>query len=310
MDLNLVPFFLAIYRERSLTRSAEILGVSQPYVSSALRRLRAEYQDSLFIRKAHGVEPTVRAHAIAEKLEQAMSLMREAAAPEGGFDPAREERTFTLGMSDYCMAVIMPALYAELRRSAPGISIAIRHPGNEGARKALESDTFHLLLGNVQTPLGRTRQQQLFTEGFTALVDVKHPLANRNFGVDELNEYPALLTEGAGNEQWWEHPKIKMTGYAPKQVFSIPVFLGVSLLLRDSPLVCISSHRLSRMFKKAHPVTEVPLPFGEHRIAIRQFWHERWHADPAHRWLRHLIYTVCQDIEAAGPVMESWERSY
>lgn len=300
MDLNLLYVFKAIYREKNLTRAAECLGISPAGVSAALRRLRDEFDDSLFIRKAHGVEPTVRADAIAEKFGMALDLVEQARKPESAFDPAREERVFIVGMSDYSQAIILPLLLKALRQSAPGISIAARHTGGTSVRKTLDEGIFDLVIGNVITPLGRIRQQHLLTEAYIGVVAQTHPLANRKFDLQELNNYPALLTEAHGNQRWWEHPVIKTTGYIPEKVVSIPGFLGVSLLLLDSPLVCVTARRLSRIFTRAYPLREIPMPFDDQPIPIRQYWHERLHNDPAHRWLRQSIYNVCKTIEQSG----------
>src|SRR5690348_15837699 len=99
-------------------------------VSAALRRLRDEFQDDLFIRKAHGVEPTVRADAIAEKARQVLELVDQAKIPGYTFDPATEKRVVLIGMRDYSQAIILPSLLDILRQSAPGTSLAIRHTGN------------------------------------------------------------------------------------------------------------------------------------------------------------------------------------
>lgn len=298
MDLNLIYVFSAIYRERNLTRAADSLGMSPAGVSAALRRLRDEFQDTLFIRKSHGVEPTVRADAIAEKLRSAQELVEQARNPESLFDPARESRDFIVGMSDYSQAVILPRLLDTLRQAAPGINLAIRHTGNGAIRKTLEDGVFDLVVGNVTTPLGRTRQQQLLNDGFCGLVARGHPLADKDFTPDELNDYPALLTEAHGNERWWEHPLIKASGYAPKKLTSIPGFLGVPLLLLETPLVCVTARRLCAIFTRAYPLVEIPLPFASQPIPIRQYWHERHHNDPAHRWLRQTFYKVCQGIDS------------
>lgn len=297
MDLNLLQVFSAIYRERNLTRAAESLKMSTAGVSAALRRLRDEFQDTLFIRRPHGVEPTLRADAIAEKTRQVLELVNQAKMPGHTFDPATEKRVVVVGMSDYSQAIILPTLLKTLRQSAPGISLAIRHTGNRTIRKALEDDAFDLVIGNVITPLGRIRQQQILTEEFSGLVAQTHPLASRKFELSEINEYPALLTEAHGNERWWEHPLIKATGYHPAKIISIPGFLGVSLLLLDSKFICVTARRLSDIFTKAYPLKVIPMPFDNQPILIRQYWHERWHNDPVHRWLRQSIYNVCKSIE-------------
>jgi DNA-binding transcriptional LysR family regulator len=297
MDLNLLNVFIAIYRERNLTRAAERLGISPAGVSAALRRLRNEFGDTLFIRKAHGVEPTVRADAIAEKFGMALELVEQAKKPDRAFNPAQEDRAFVIGMSDYSQAIILPSLLRLLRESAPGISLAIRHTGGIPVRQSLDAGAFDLVIGNVIAPLGRIRQQHLLTEAFNGVVARTHPLASKTFEVEELNKYPALLTEAHGGERWWEHPMFKASGYAPNHVISIPGFLGVSLLLLDSPLVCVTTRRLSAIFTKVYPLAVIPLPFDEQPILIRQYWHERLHNDPAHRWLRQSVYQVCKALE-------------
>lgn len=303
MDLNLLYVFTSIYRELSLTRAAEHLGISTPGVSAALRRLRNEFQDPLFIRKSHGVEPTVRADIIAEKFGIALGLVEEAKRLDDHFSPAREERNFIIGMSDFAVTVILPHLLARLGKEAPGINLAIQHPGNQTVRNALEDSDVDLMIGHLTIPSPRIRQQQLLKESFRAVSAQNHPLAQRAFSPKELNDYPALLTEAHGNERWWECPSIKSKGYSPVQVFSLPDFLGLSMLLPGSPFICVTTNRLSRIALEHHPLTILPSPFDNLQVSIRQYWHERWHTDPGHRWLRQVIHEVCQDLEEQEPAI-------
>jgi DNA-binding transcriptional LysR family regulator len=164
-------------------------------------------------------------------------------------------------------------------------------------RQSLEEGMFDLVIGNVYSSLGRLRHQNLLKECFYGIVANDHPLADKAFDLEELSSYPALLTEGQGSDRWWEHPLVRDAGYKPTQVTSIPGFLGVSLLLAGSPLVCISARRLCEVFTKAYPLKAIALPFSKQVVAIKQYWHERSQGDPAHRWLRQAIYNVCQSIE-------------
>lgn len=301
MDLNLLYVFSAVYREKNLSRAAETLGISPAGVSAALRRLRNEFDDILFIRKAHGVEPTVRADFIAEKFKIALEVVGQAKNPDSAFDPQRETRNFIIGISDYTQAVVLPSLLKILRTSAPGVALAFRHTGNASIRRSLDDGVFDLVIGNVISPMGRTRQQNLLTDGFCGIVASTHPLARKEFNIEELNAYPALLTEAHGNERWWEYPGIKSSGYAPSKVTSLPNFMGIARLLLDTPVVCVTTKRLSSLFIQRYPLTAVPLPFDNQPIILRQYWHERFHNDPAHRWLRQSFYNTCQNIEKQQP---------
>ena len=57
-DLNLFVVLNAIYTEGSLTKAAEVVGITQPAVSNALARLREKFDDELFIRTGSGMTPT------------------------------------------------------------------------------------------------------------------------------------------------------------------------------------------------------------------------------------------------------------
>src|SRR5689334_15497899 len=100
LDLNLLPVFLALMRERSVTRAGRALFLSQPATSAALARLRAAFRDELFIRNGNALEPTPRAEALMTELLPALQAVASAVAGATPFDPARDSRTFRIGWSD------------------------------------------------------------------------------------------------------------------------------------------------------------------------------------------------------------------
>jgi LysR family transcriptional activator of mexEF-oprN operon len=74
-DLNIVVTFLVLFRERSVTRTAECMNVGQPAVSGSLSRLRSYFDDPLFTRTKSGMHPTQKATLIAQQLLPAMSCI-------------------------------------------------------------------------------------------------------------------------------------------------------------------------------------------------------------------------------------------
>lgn len=75
IDLNLIITFLVVFREKNVTRAAACLKVGQPAVSGSLLRLRAHFNDPLFVRVKSGVNPTKKAALIAQELLPAISLI-------------------------------------------------------------------------------------------------------------------------------------------------------------------------------------------------------------------------------------------
>src|SRR5690242_10827652 len=125
LDLNLLPVFAALMRERSVTRAGQALFLSQPATSAALARLREAFHDELFIRNGRSLEPTPRALALAEELDPALLAISGALAGATPFDPASDARIFRVGWSDGVSIVAIPLL-RRLLEAAPHCRLVIR----------------------------------------------------------------------------------------------------------------------------------------------------------------------------------------
>src|SRR3546814_16160822 len=128
-DLNLLPVFVTLMEERSVTRAAERLGITQPALSNALSRLRTMLQDQLFIRERYGIQPTPVALELAPVIMAALAKVDDAVRGQQEFDPASAERLFTLAPNSYAEFVLLPAIVARVR-TAIG-----RAPGGESGGK-------------------------------------------------------------------------------------------------------------------------------------------------------------------------------
>src|SRR5215475_3800341 len=100
-DLNLLPVFVTLMEERSVTRAAERLGITQPALSNALARLRLMMQDQLFIRERYGIQPTPIAQELAPVIVEALAKIDEAILGQQDFDPAKAERLLTIAPNSY-----------------------------------------------------------------------------------------------------------------------------------------------------------------------------------------------------------------
>src|SRR5262245_12296065 len=98
VDLNLLPVFEAAYEEKSLSKAATRLAMTQPAVSHALARLRVAFRDELFVRHSRGVTPTPAADLIYARLGDALGQVRAAVVESRGFEPTTSERRFTIAI--------------------------------------------------------------------------------------------------------------------------------------------------------------------------------------------------------------------
>ena len=153
-DLNLVRVFVAIYQEKSLTRTGERLNLTQSAISHALSRLRLALGDRLFERRGARMLPTAMARDVFPGLESGLRRMEAVLADGGRFDPAVSRRIFRLGMNDYSTSILLPRLMARLRREAPGLRLRIRHPNDTGLVDGIPAYFIETLQVEAQTPGG------------------------------------------------------------------------------------------------------------------------------------------------------------
>ncbi len=174
-DLNLLPVFLALMEERSVTRAAGRLGITQPALSNSLNRLREMLKDPLFIRERYGIRPTQLAEEISPTIETALAQLDDLVVHQQDFDPASAERLFLIAPNSYVELVLMPALVARLREQAPGIKLRMTPFGNDLADTGVISGTTAMVLGRIIDPPDNLVVQHLMDDGLACIVRHDHP---------------------------------------------------------------------------------------------------------------------------------------
>jgi DNA-binding transcriptional LysR family regulator len=178
-DLNLLPIFVALMEERSVTRAAERVGMTQPALSNALARLRAMLQDQLFVRERYGIQPTPIALELAPMIAEALARLDDAVLGQQDFDPAKAERVLTIAPNGYVEFVLVPALVARLQEVAPGIKLRLTPYGNDLVETGVISGTTALVLGRIVDPPDNLVVQHLMDEGLACVVRAGHARAVR-----------------------------------------------------------------------------------------------------------------------------------
>ncbi|MBO3762577.1 LysR substrate-binding domain-containing protein [Ciceribacter sp. L1K22] len=125
IDLNLLIIFDAIYTAGNITRASQQLGMSQPTVSNALGRLRAQFNDPLFQRAEKGVAPTPFADGLIVPVRQALEILRDTLLINRDFDLANANRTFRLAMNDFTVVGLLPDLLNQIATRASGVRVQV-----------------------------------------------------------------------------------------------------------------------------------------------------------------------------------------
>ncbi|MAP17639.1 MAG: LysR family transcriptional regulator [Aurantimonas sp.] len=297
-DLNLLPIFVALMEERSVTRAAGRMGMTQPALSNALSRLRLMLQDQLFVRERYGVQPTPVALELAPRIAEVLAQLDDVVLGQQTFDPDQAERVFTIAPNGYAEFVCVPAVVARLQKVAPGIKLRLTPYGNDLAETGVVSGTTALVLGRIVDPPDNLVVQHLMDEGFACAVRADHPnvgdtITREQFeAMKHINIVPpgrmrAGLFQALAQQQLKRDVAISVTNF-----FAVAEMVAVTDYCATLPsLIC---KRL--MHEPRLKILPAPVDLGS--FPLEMAWHVRYRHDPAHRWLRALIGEVITDLNA------------
>ncbi|MCI3206226.1 MULTISPECIES: LysR family transcriptional regulator [Pandoraea] len=296
LDLNLLLVFESLLRTRSTTVTAEELNLTQSAVSNALKRLRLAFGDPLFVKTPQGMLPTDFAASLAPPVTEGLGLIRGAVEAPQDFVPAKAQRTFRLYLSDIGQLIFIPKLMATLAVEAPGVRIVTVDTTPREAQNAMAMGDIDLTLGLFTRFSSGFHQQRLFREHYVALVRGAHPTIRGELTVENfLNAAHAVYRPTAGHhdvfetavEQWFAR-----SGHQRHVALRMAHSMGLSALIAASDLVVCVPTRLGRALKGAADLQTYALPFDSPEFDISQLWHERFHTDAGHRWLRSTIFRL------------------
>jgi DNA-binding transcriptional LysR family regulator len=289
VDLNLLVIFDALMRERNVTRAADKVGLSQPAFSNALSRLRAFFEDDLFLRGPDGMRPTARALELGEQVHEALAAI-DAALDPVSFDPATAHRAFNVETNDYVVTAFFPALMQLLRKEAPGVDIRVT-PQTGRSFERLDAQEIDLAISAFGDPPERFGVEALSRDGYGVVMRKNHPLAEEKLSIARYAGAIHVLVTPRGDprgfvdEQLAEKGVTRRVGLAVNQFASaLPIVAG-SDLIATLPLriAMIGAKRFGLVLKDA-PVLP-PRGFQE----VQMIWHKRLGAHPANTWLRQMM---------------------
>lgn len=301
-DLNLLRIFDALHRDRSVSRAADALGLSQPAVSNALGRLRAQLGDPLFVRTRSGMEPTALALALRGPIQASLAQIRAALTQNLAFDPLGCTQTFTLIMTDVGEAFLLPPLLRQLSHQAPNMRLNVIELSSVNHEAHLDSGDADVAIGSLSLS-DSFRSDHLRNGTYLALFAADNPLLAQIGDETSLSmaayfaaEHIAVTPRGqTGNPV---DDVLSRIGLRRNILVSIPHAMALAAVLPQSRFVATVPDACVFSLSRDQRLRWARLPFDMGCNDIRFWWHKRHDSDPAHAWLRSVIRTLSIDRPA------------
>lgn len=292
LDLNLLRIFDRLLAERKVSAAADALGVTQPAVSNALKRLRDITGDELFTRTSNGMQPTPYAMHIAEPISYALSTIEATFTASTHFEPAVSDRTFRLGLTDIGEAYILPKLLAETATSAPNIKFTTIRTGPDTLREAMEKGEVDIAVGLLPSLQGNFFHRRMVRQRYVVCVRSVHPLAHSKWTEEDFLAQDHVVVTATGTGHNAVDSMLVRSGLLRRIRLTIPHFMAVGPILRDSNIVATLPQSLARILHDPYGLVSVAHPIQIPPVSIDLFWHRRQHRDPATVWLRSLLFDM------------------
>ena len=289
IDLNLLVLFNQLLMDRRVSTTADKLGLSQPAVSNALKRLRTLLKDELFVRTARGMEPTPYALNLVEPMGYALGTLQNALNQRDSFDPATSERTFTMGLTDIGEIYFMPTLIETLSRVAPRIKISTLRHNSGHLSEDMASGNVDIAVGLLPGLTTGFFQRRLFKQRYVCLFRQGHPTAHNPISLAQFKSLAHVGVTSANTGHSEVDEWLTRKGIARHIQLHVPHFVAVGHILQSSDLIATVPERFAQKCAEPFQLETSPLPFKLPDIAINLFWHAKYNREPANMWLRQLM---------------------
>jgi len=292
IDGNALRTFLTVLETMSVTRTAEMLGVSQSAVSHTLDKLRSTFDDPLFVRDGRGIRATAKAQSLRDPIEAILGGIKSLSY-ERKFDPLVEPIEFTIATNDFPLGFIFPTLLKEAY--AEGIKPVIHFvPAGIPSANLLRTSGCQMLITPAPPDKKDIFCEPLVQSKMVCFYDpkVRKPPKTRKQYVD--SRYVEVRFSSTESSQQVLPAAITSTLKEP--AISVPNFNALPAFIEGTDLITTQLDLMSRGPLKN--LGWVPLPLKVEPLSLYLVWHRRDNDDPAHQWLRQRIIGTVNSIVA------------
>lgn len=295
IDLNLIVVFNALMKTKSVTKSAEMLFVSQSAISQSLKRLREIIADPLLVRSGNIMLPTPRAKKMTEPAIRIARELEQLLSPQKEFDPTNSCRAFVIRAPEYFECIVSPLLYEYCINFAPEISIRLDYLDYEINESELLNQEVDLIVGIDQfMPENKNLNYQLLPpDKLTCMVGKHHPVKTLNSPIQYISQRHVhdSLMQFMDIENWY-----KMSNIKAKSTFNVESYIGIVGLVEKNHCMATLPYLAAKKLAQHAEVRLISPPEDFPKFKMNMAWHPLFDADPGLRWLKMTIDRIYNEL--------------
>lgn len=298
LDLNLLVALDAMLTERSISRAAERMHMSQSAMSNALARLREYFNDELLVQVGRRMELTPRAETLQDAVRDVLVRVDTTIATPPAFDPTQTDREFRLFVSDYSLQTLMPHVLALAHRQGAQVRFQFLAQVAQPQR-SLERGEADLLV----IPKGFCSPEHpidlVFEEDFVCVVWSGSRWAGRPLSIEDFTSAGHVVIETGSGQPAFEGWFMQRYGVSRRVEVSSFSFTSLPALVIGTERIATVHARLARQACKSLPLQLSPMPLPMPRMEQSMQWHKYRTQDPGLVWLRKLLREAASAMDEA-----------
>ena len=293
-DLNLFVILNAIYTEGSLTKAAQVVGITQPAVSNALSRLRDKFNDDLFVRTGSGMVPTQKTENMIADIQNALTLIQQSVNEPDTFDPSSSERNFKLSLGDISESRVLPFIMKKIYENAPNISLGSYAYKRTDQVHALSTNNLDFVVDPVIPTSNEINSLKVFEDDFVAIHRDGHNISKiKNITIEDIVNQKHLHVSRRKIGVHLIDMELDKIGLKRNVALRCQHFLIAPPIIKSTDLILMAT----RSFAKRNNLSFVEIPIEIPSMEYFLIWHKNDEGDGGHIWMKDLITKAFKEAQ-------------
>ena len=285
-DLNLFIAFDVIYTEKNLTKSGQVLGITQPAVSNALARLRDLFNDELFIRTSRGMIPTPVANQLIGDIRNALSLIQNTISVSEKFDPSTANMTFKISIGDTSEYRLLPLLIKQLAEIAPKVKVETYLTARKDAPRELASGAIDFSIDPPLQSDQHLKHEKIYQEDYVMIVRKDHPiLKKQKISIEDYLDLSHIHISNRKTGMGHVDMTLYKLGLTRDIYLRAQHFLVAPYIVEQSDMAITTT----KGFAVDRNLAWRELPFDIDPLVLHLYWHENNDNESSSKWMRDLM---------------------
>lgn len=286
LDLNLLIALDALLSERSVTKAAQRLHLSQPALSASLARLRTHFGDPILARRGNEYDLTPLAVRLLEHTATALEMARRVFDSQTEWVPHTSTREFSIYGSDYGFATSGKAVSKLAARRAPTVKFRFMlHSPQiiEAIDERLRSTDALLLPHGFVSDLPHL---SLGKDHWVVIAATSNDEIGDELTMDDIARSPWVYTYQSRTAFTSAGRQLQELGVEPRVEAVVESFLSLAPFVAGTNRLAMVQAGLSDLVVGMGGVRVMEPPFEATPITNALWWHPVHTHDPEHIWMR------------------------